>query len=332
MKKLQFFTMFTVITIIAIVIVIKSCKKEDYKSANEMKNKNEKVTKTGYKADLTEKKILNFNKKVKDYKKDPGSKEFGSKILPGDALWITEASLNYNFADLDSTWEKAYKDTFYISLPVENDSIVYSQLINAYLTMEGNIDQYLDEINGDHVRMLLSDLSISGDSKTQDEIIFEQQVLVASGVFIVPFCTFEDDDYWYWGEEQGRCGEYQGQDIGMDAAKIINQKLNACKGQPAGNHYYTDIETNAGNLWGCANENMFCEWGDPPNHAYCMSPQEMAGYFNYTRSWAQDHTPDGKVIMNYFYDYDYITATNSYGLIHYCDIQYGVLHLTGNDM
>jgi len=219
--------------------------------------------------------ILSFKAKLDATLKD------GTTYAADSAVWYVEALLNYSYG-----YATALRCTF------ETDSVgttVDSNGSNGYtLTQLNDVYEYLEDkatenIPDDHYIFAIDvSLAVNGGQTTFSGVTGYARPLPV-------FKSTDEDDpgYWYWGDALGMCGPDMGNNIGMDAADIIEGFVNAT----AEYDYFTNIEYEYVNFNDYPDPNFpftdqylgeyrLFSYADTtgPNDDFCLSPSHINYY------------------------------------------------------
>lgn len=219
------------------------------------------------------------------------------KYAPEEALWLSEAALNYAFGHPRSSFKEHMYDTIVIDIPMIGDSIDTGILALFTNNLLDSLSKFFASIPGNDNRIL----TVNANKEVQQY----PGILTASFVFelgkksnpIPPlFLYFDNTNWWFWGFGQGNCGPLGGSGFGSDAATVMMAKqgfFSYAGPVPTGySLYYTDLSNayakpydlpNPANT--TANDNNYdylLYLSNPawPNHHDCLSPAEMTFYFN----------------------------------------------------
>ena len=267
--------------------------------------------------DPTEQKILNFKDKLKSGNKSEETMTVDS------AVWYIEAALNYTYSDVKAS--EVYKiDSIIIPIVLnEDEEVFFSDIQNMYNLFE---DELTIIIAGNKVQ--LTDIEfISGINKSEAGAL--KATILVSNLLINPL-VFGSTDYWDACFNGGKCGPYNGQQVGKDATTQLSYKANLSRSYPA-NGYITDINT-------IYFENNELEWidflwfeqgtGNPP--VACLDPGDMNYWLGKVKLLASNYKPSGKEIAGYHVWWNAAPSTQTYFRFHNADISYGIFHSIGD--
>ena len=248
------------------IFVITACKKENVGDVNSTQQTDSKKI---------EALILNFKDKLENNLKD------GTTYMADSATWYVEALLNYSYG-----YATALGCTFTTDSVATN---VNTNGANGYTVAQLNdVYEYLEEeatenIPEDHYIFCIDvSISVAGNVTTFSSVSGYARPLPS-------FKSTDDDDpgYWYWGGGLGMCGPDVGNNIGMDAADIIEGFVNAT----AEYEYFTNIEntTTSFNSYPYSSfpfhddyllEARLFAYCDTtgPNDDFCLSPDHISFY------------------------------------------------------
>jgi hypothetical protein len=285
-------------------------------------------------SDETETKILEFINSMTDPLKS------GSTHTISEAIWYSEATLNFTYAIYDSSFVYLSREssTFSITLNA-NNTVNHTDLLATYAKMVDSLEAHYDGIPcvTKHV-FLCNIINVSSSVGVLD---LKMISVIGCNYTINQYGSFDTTDYWYSGDTAGKCGDYYPSYLGQDATTQLEYKLlhPLIATNPNVRVYFEDIDT------------VFMV--DPVDYYYPNSPRLSRGYVygsNNPNDWIQCLPPyelnfyissngipymiedNDTFIDKEFCDIDikwYFAASNEYYVEqHYYDIAYGVRHET----
>jgi hypothetical protein len=151
---------------------------------------------------------------------------------------------------------------------------------------------------------------------------------IVTGSYIPGDLGINDTDYWFAAMELGKCGPYQGQNIGWDASTRLDQVLNWNHGMVlacgnGGTLFYTSIDeiilVDGPNGW------LF--WNGPTADE-CLDPSDMNYWWDVAEDEIEAHRPFGKVFIDVYFHWDFWLPTITF--VHMMDpVRYGIPNCTG---
>lgn len=179
-----------------------------------------------------------------------------------EAIWYCEASLNFTYAIYDSTFNFLSHETCRLSIDLnENSTVNENELMDAYEKLVDSLESHYDGILTTPKHVMICDVKYDGVTSGQLDISMIS--VIAFGTSPSPYGSFGPTDYWWSGDEDGKCNGYSG--IG-DATTALENKMNNTLVAPAENVriYYTDIES--------------VEYVNPEDYPYEYGPRGLRGY------------------------------------------------------
>lgn len=265
-----------------------------------------KVTPFTVEKSLTKSTIIQFNEGFEMNKQ--GFKSDG--FLPlGEALWLSEAGVNYEFRDEKENVKDINSSVFNTTIPVTvNDDGEYivseSDAYNTYASMVAFTGITLAE----NEVLVVSDVEIGTIENGNANLT----MTVAGGTAMVDPFLINDSDYWRAAYELGKC---DGTQVGKDATWRINQILNSRQTV----RYYTDINTEL-MVWNIQQNGYEYFWNGECNE--CLSPTTMQTRLDDARWVIESLRPDNKAVV--LSDFSWEFQDN---FVHCFDkIKYGVAH------
>ena len=251
------------------------------------------------------KKIETFLSKIENPYKS------GETFTVDDAVWNTEAGLNFSYGDAGSAIHKTTVDSCFVEIPVENDQVELTDLAGAYDAIEEAVLEFYD--NADASFIIAMDVKVAENLNKSSTVTLKTTTTVSSGP-VYPGSPFEEWDYWYWGFGQGYCdGDSANVDSDSDAAEEIQFKIHQRKAVPGGKHYFTDVQEVPIDPYSHPNPNdnipndnyydnlMYSNYEGYPNFHSCLSPDEMNFYLVGTETViynTANDTPPGEAPPN----------------------------------
>jgi hypothetical protein len=151
------------------------------------------------------------------------------------------------------------------------------------------------------------------------------------GIINGNYFPFGSTDWWYWGGDAGKCGDYQGQSVGLDATDILEYKFNhpSIVSEPG---YFTSVTLEQAFPWdyyASNNPGPYCDFmmfyfssltsiPEP-----CLSPEELNFYLSTFDYIKDDKEPEGKTFCNVDVSFDVVVNMTPYNGFHKYDLYYG---------
>jgi hypothetical protein len=259
----------------------------------------------------------------------------GETMAADSAEWYLEGLLNFEqannshiFGDVDF-----YHDT--LTVTVTDGQISLDELNILYTTIDAWAETIQQQSGNEDYTYDIVDLNLetTGHKSGMQNLV----VTLSGGVLGIGlnYYPFGPTDYWYWGYDLGKCGDYLGQYVGRDAASELQRKfMNPIAVPGAG--YYIDVETisviggfdsefeDPDNPYG--DYMLFAQSGIGPEPVidYCISPDEMNYYlskFDFIRDTKKPLTKQYKTV--YVYD-TFVPAIGEWYHVHVYDLLYGI--------
>ncbi len=315
--KKQFLSLVAASLIIGVAIVsVISCSKTDQEKVNQKGT----ITHFSPEKSMVEPTITKFIQRFEEYKE--GYKTGGDDIKLGEAIWTLEAGVNYEFQSPKEELADFTSDsiTFIVDVYIGEDNEYYitesdaMNLYNEMLYFTGN------QVSPEDIELFVADLEAASVENGQAEMKFES----VSGWGSIYQCTVNSEDYWYAAGDAGKCDIYQGQYIGMDAARRINILLNCVKLKVG---YWTDIyNTEDIVIYWDENYNP-CFWGMEytGNYDECLNPENMQYWLGQAEYVIEDLKPAEKEVIDCRFIDDLLVGEGTW--FHYfTNIRYGIPH------
>ncbi len=222
-----------------------------------------------------------------------------------EALWNLEAGVNYEYRSVKEGLANLMEDSAFVTIPVTVDdngnyiingddlAIAYANLLNftdIQLTMEG-----------ENKTLLVADVSIK---EVNDEEATMKMTTSAASSPSPPSCDIENDDYWYFADELGKCGSYSGQNVGDDATTRINYILNACHDYGCENGVSMIVNVETIEYKHCYQNT--CLYTGECNT--CLYPSEMQDDLDRAYIIIDGYTPANKEFASCYFTYDIIVG------------------------
>jgi hypothetical protein len=299
-------TIYQISLLALLVIVIPSCQKEMATV--------EQTTEESF-----SKKIENMDQYLTDFKaKMSNPLKSGEMLNMEDARWHLSALLNFSYADAKTHYEFFSVDTFYTTIPLSDQLVSINDLNDAFTVLSDFVISAYYAIESEEKTIIIAEVGIESTDNPETEV----WVVLTMG-YNPPYLgpSFGETDWWYWGVGGhdgfglGKCGEYEGESVGLDASVVLTSKAMISIPVPIGRVYYTDevtFEVHPSDYPVPINEHPFGRrsliyWEyllpsqPPPLENACLCPDEMNYYLNNIKFVIMpDKKPDGKVITKYW--------------------------------
>jgi hypothetical protein len=322
MKKPTFLFAMLALTGISVVIINACSKSETGVEANKGYQYTEFMPDQGQVIPL----ITQFNESFQARKQGLKS---GEDFPLNEALWMLEAGVNYEFrSEKDSIVNVEYDTVFMNAGLIEDETGNYlvtgDDLMTAYEYLLASTNEILS-MGEEPKQLLLADVAIK--EVADDQVIFGMTTGI--GIELPRMCEVKPNDYWYAASCFGQCGEYQGQNYGLDASNRINELLNArhcmklgCAN--GGTLFFTSIDTLV--LYEGNGPNGFLFWsGDAME---CLDPNDIEYWWAIAEDGIEENKPVGKVFIDVNYTWDFWYEPSTW--FHKADpVRYGIVNCTG---
>lgn len=262
----------------------------------------------------------------------------GGSLQTDSAIWYLEGLLNF---------ENANNDHHIINLTFNYDSIVVytggstisiETLNSVYLYFTNRLNQISGAFIDSSYRFDLIDLSTSKNGLKNGETVIK--MIAPAGLNLIgDYFAFENEDYWIWGWDLGKCGSYSGNNIGTDAADKLQQRFNSPINLLV-DGYFTSVGDVEAWPWESVYSDLnypgswypsmiFYAAGSGPNPPLepCLSPADLNYYLSKFDFIKNNCKPAGKTFKN-------VEVIDTYGLgvqywerVHYYKLFYGIFHL-----
>lgn len=227
-------------------------------------------------------------------------------LTPTEANWNLEATINASYAKADANFSKLSKAENELTIPITGGVINNDDLLTAYGTTKGFLANHYNSIASNYKQVLVIDINL--EEETTEMARFKIITFIASAP---PTPTgdnvYGDTDYWYWGNEQGRC-DGSGEGVGLDAADILAEDLNLRYPLPNNHLYFTSIEAIGIQAFDYPNydDNNFGDFqrdyllfmsntsSEILSATECISPEDMEWYYNNIYTITGQLKPAGK--------------------------------------
>ncbi len=246
-----------------------------------------------------------------------------------EARWHLEAVLNYTYGDAGRQVSDIQCDTFYYTLHTDGEEVTLAQLNEAFNALSFEVEKAYSKCDLPDKSILAIQTSFESESKDGDIVI--RSVLSTRGFDLLTWPPrFDSTDYWYPNYYAGKCGEYAGQYAGERGAETeLTRMLNSripIYGCTNGHAYLTDFtEVKIAyymdmylidNLSPCGYK-IFMETihYDHQPHV-CISPDDMNYYLAKGIELMDHYSPEGKVIVSCYYEWNFWTSLIPYDTFH----------------
>ena len=261
-----------------------------------------------------------------------------------DAVWNTEAGLNFSYGDGGSQINFVEVDSCFVDIALNGNGITMENLSQAYAMMEDSLLAFYNDFSGPR-HIVAADVQPVESLEKSNTITFKTTTSLSRDPS-EPVFPFQEWDYWAWGFSGGYCaGDSVNVQTDSDAAEQIMNRIHKSKGEIPGDYYYTDIQEEE--LWWNDHPNpndttnndnyydylLFHNYEGYPNYHTCMTPDECNFYLEGTKTiiyhTANDTPPGVKPPNKDFisiYLYGELAMEQPVRIFHMGDAKYGILH------
>ena len=297
--------------------------------------------------------ILQFLDKVEVYKSNPNLKNDESMDVDS-ALWYLESCFNYSYGFPNEFYKTYQVDTIYLTLELTgNRRVSMNALIAKYEQM---IEEVRSVYHGSAFEQKgLALINLQEASGTAENIHFAVNVVTGEKTDDIPpqpvlEGPFGDEDYWWYGEMEGRCEEFL---MDSDAAQQLMMAMNASLPDPTGNFYvinpvFKDRKGGDPNvrrpndpLDNSFDYYLFCASEEVGPVNLCLERNTMNTYFNFLRYLGHQKIKEDEGLESVYSlicitkmlglsDWNLLRETTNY--YHECSFQYGIkIHYLNGD-
>lgn len=266
--------------ILATTVAVVSCKKEK----QEQTTNNDLVT-----SQLSEmdREMLAFGERLK-------SAEESEEVMPlKEAVRTLSNYQNFLLCDANVSVPDMICDTFEVMLPVCDGMVQLVDLKRLLDVNKANILARFNTLDGNGKTIYCITSKIMEEGSTEQSARIQTITLMHNGPTrdnpAYPV-LFDSTDHWQDFCYAGKCGDYVGQCVGMDALTKLQRELRGHLSLPAGpgSIYFTDemevvdIATNYPNILS-PNGYYTLPYVNDTSNLNCVSPEEMLWYYNKIR-------------------------------------------------
>ncbi|NOX47687.1 MAG: hypothetical protein GXO89_12000 [Chlorobi bacterium] len=290
------------------------------KTEQAKENTNGTITHFSPSGNMVESTIKSFIQRHSDFK--AGYKTGGEDIKLGEAVWTLEASTNYEFQGPKEDLGDFVTDSMsvMVNVYVGDDNEYYVSEADAMDLYDDVISFTSTSIAPDNAKLLVTDLNATNVENGQAEM----KVTTVTGKNGTNPYAINSTDYWYPSQDDGKCGNYAGQQVGRDASDRIREILNAAVVVA---DYWTDVVTTYPIYevdCTCSYDQCFWEGGEND----CLSPTEMQEWLNKASCIVDETIPTGYSRIMAYYHWDILVGQNYYNHF-FLYIKYGIPHNNG---
>ena len=256
-----------------------------------------------------------------------------------DARWHLSAVLNYSYANAIPHHKYFQVDTFYTVFPLSNMMVSMDDINDAFVTFTTDLVNTYQAIPHDDKTLVIVVTQVAGQNGHEAQIRMISTFAYSPGISVY---QFDETDWWYWGEESGKCGLFIGEGIGSDAAIELTAKANLSLTVPIGRIYYTDeipvtimaydYEISWQDHPYGRHSLIFWQVGiqsQPPPEWSCLCPDEMNYYLSNIRDIiVLDNPPDPDMTLCNYYIESLLIPGYNVDWQHRLTLTYGIQHVT----
>lgn len=278
--------------------------------------------------------LSDMDKYLLDFRKHMDNTFKSGELLELEyARWHLSAMLNFSYADAKSDYDLLPSDTIILKLQLVDGQIKMKDLSNIFYEISSFLHVKFNEIEAEEKTLIFISVGIIDQTDQEVELMAVSTMGYNSGLsWGYPF---SEGHWWHWGFELGRCGDYEGLNIGSDAAKRLTFAANITVPIPGpGRVYWEDPETYTVYPHDFPDANSPCGYmllfSDIPLQLAqcCIPPDEMDYYYLNILSFGQHFKPNDKRLIGYFVEGTIFMYNFMSYPAHILDIYYGIPHLT----
>ncbi|NCB45249.1 MAG: hypothetical protein EOM59_21880, partial [Clostridia bacterium] len=172
---------------------------------------------------LMENKIRAFKGKMEFLRENPSYKN-GESMSVDSAVWYFKAALNYTYARAGVDFNYLNSDSAAINVSTPNDEIAENDLPDIYQQILDSVRAIYNTAEGNGKTLLMVNVVPSDASASSTDLTIYAATGSTTPTYIYGY--FDETDYWNWGLELGKCGEYAGQYVGQDATTVLQYHIN----------------------------------------------------------------------------------------------------------
>jgi len=343
MRKTRIITVTAVLAIIAGTVVFNSCTKQDEAGVvldNQTQHQEMTAGDMAFYSSITQ-----FKQKIKYIKDNPKYKS-GEELSIDSAIWLMEATFNYEYSSAGEKYEAVKADSAFLEIETGSQGeISLNELSDAYYEMFYEVQDIYNNTDFDNKGLVLVNLDIVSSNSNTTNLKIET---VAGNKSVDPEPgVFGDDDYWRYGMLEGTCDFEQDT---TDAARKIwfmtNAHIPPQPWPPPGYIYtYSDYVT-----WTVeGGDEKWIRPGDPDNYldyylyyadptigtitdeVLCLEPDEMNNYYNWLQNIIYDWLPQEPGMEDHVFlvisEFEGIPFDYPYIYKHQGQLEYAIMHL-----
>ena len=152
-----------------------------------------------------------------------GNLKIGRSLSVDSAVWYTEADINYYYCAPHKEYNYVETDDFVFQVGYDaNKMVIASDYNNLYDEMVDSLSAFWYSLTEDSMTMPVVDVSLL--AMENNLATLKLSAAIGYGVGMYKPDDFGDTDYWYYGQQVGKCGPYSCCQ-GTDAAILISNKI-----------------------------------------------------------------------------------------------------------
>ncbi len=268
------------LAVFVLAAIIYSCSKQDnaepVSSTSEISQSNADI--------LIENKIRAFKSKMEFQRENPGYKS-GESMGVDSAVWYFKAALNYTYARAGVDFNYLSSDSATINVSTSNGEIAENELPGIYQQILDSVRAIYNTAEGNGKNLLMVNVVSSDASANSTDLTIYAATGSTTPTYIYGY--FDETDYWKWGLELGKCGEFEGEDVGQDATTVLQYHINhPSVSYPPGTYFIPDENPTR---WKYYNDypdanspggyRLFYAYDEPLwTYPICIPPEDMEYY------------------------------------------------------
>ena len=233
---------------------------------------------------LIENKIKAFKSKMEFQRENPSFKS-GESMSVDSAVWYFKAALNYTYARAGVDFNYLSNDSAAISVSTPNGEIAENELPGIYQQILDSVRAIYNTAEGNGKTLLMVNVVSSDASANSTDLTIYAATGSTTPTYI--YGHFDETDYWNWGLELGKCGEYAGQEVGQDASTVLQYRINhPLITYPPGTYFIPDENPTRWKYYknypdanSPGGYRLFYAFDEPPyTYPICIPPEDMHYY------------------------------------------------------
>ena len=211
-----------------------------------------------------------------------------------DAVSLMEGTVNMTYGRPEYEDDEIINASFSVDFNSKTNTVSLTEIKKAYNQIVDSLREFKNNIKMTESALLSADLELVEDKGNYNIKVYSDFVAWNENKSTNLTNDYGPNDWWHAVGGEGRCGDYEGQNVGQDAATVLTASIAAKlksvyrphihPGYYWDNQYtktlkYTDYPAPAGSLWDYRIFYKFHNYNSIWQNSPCLSPDDMDFFY-----------------------------------------------------